>query len=392
MKNATIMAVAIATLGLHAPTAHAKDPLGFNPAGASSLKDIPVEVVVANDRLRVQMAWETISIDPQIAQNAMNGMPSMSTGAGIAASAAGGAIAGLIINASIKSAAKKQARAGAAVIDAAACDLPHGEALAAAAEQAVKGTPWGAQATIQRHVLAEGQKLETFVPNDKPRLTIALSYSLATDFATVMTTAEVQAFAPSIPGAPEHWQTEPVWSDHIVYVSDTIDVPAKSQAAIDKAVADENARYAQTGVDALIDKANKFDDTLARLKAVELMKEHERALRDARRKDWTFDETRLERARLWAENGCGRLRTVLDGNDAGMGQVLSQLFAGQLPAPDPHALLQGPLIARNQPKGDRRIVAFEKPSRLYVSRRDGENSYIGYRYAWYDDSAEKQKH
>ena len=392
MKTATILAAAMATLALRAPTAYAKDPPGFDPAGAVSLKDIPVEVVVANDRLRVQMAWETISIDPQIAQNAMNGMPGMSTGAGIAASAAGGAIAGLIINASIKSAANKQARAGAEVIDGASCDLPHGEALAAAAEQAVKGTPWGAAATIQRHVLAEGQKLETLVPNSRPRLTIALSYSLATDFATVMTTAEVQVFAPSIPGATEHWQTEPAWSDHVVYVSDMIDVPAKSQAAIDKAVADENARYAQTGLDALIEKANKFDDTLARRKAVEIMKEHELALRDAQRKDWTFDETRLERTRLWTENGCGRLRTALDGNDAGMRQVLSQLFAGQLPAPVPHALLQELQIARNQPKGDRRIFAFERPSRLYVSLRDGDNAYVGFRYAWFDDSAEKQTH
>lgn len=392
MKTATFLMAAMATFALHAAPAYAKDPPGFDPANTASLKDIPVEVVVANDRLRVQMTWQTVSIDPQMAQNAANGVPGMSVGAGIAAGAVGGAIAGLIINASIESAAKKQARAGAVVIDGAGCDLPHGDALAAAAEQAVKDTSWGAGATIRSHVLAEGQKLEALVPNSEPRLSIALSYSLSADFATVMTTAEVQAFAPSIPGAPAHWQTEPAWSDHIVYVSDMIDVPAKSQAAIDKAIADENARYAQTGVDALIDKANKFDDTLARRAAVELMKAHERALRDAQRKDWAYDEIPRERARVWTENGCSRLRTVLDGNDAGMRQVLAQLFAGQLPVPVPHSQLQQILVARNQPKGERHVFAYERPSRLYVSLRDGDNAYVGFRYAWFDDSAEKQKH
>ena len=97
MKTATILAAAMATLALHVPTANAKDPPGFDPTGTASLKDIPVEVVVANDRLRVQMAWETISIDPQIAQHAMNGMPIMNTGAGIADGFILGVVGGVAI-------------------------------------------------------------------------------------------------------------------------------------------------------------------------------------------------------------------------------------------------------------------------------------------------------
>jgi hypothetical protein len=386
MKPAPYAMAALATLALHVPAASAKDPPGFDPAGTAALKDVPVEVVVANDRLRFQMTSQTVSV------SAFPSGSGLSTGAAIGAGVAGSLIAGLIINASIEAAAKDQARAGATIVDAAGCDLPHADALAAAGEQAVRDTAWGASATVHRHVLAQGQNIDSVVPKDTPRLSIVLSYSLAPDFSALMTTAEVQAYAAAIPAAPSAWQTEPAWSDHIVYVSDTIDVPNKSQAVIDQAVADENARYAQSGVDTLIAKANKFDDTLARRKAVEIMKDHEQALRDARARDWTFDETRHERARLWTVDGCAPLRSALESNDAGIRQLLAQTFSGQLPAADPHAQAIALVMARAEPRGDRHVVGFGRPEPMYVSIRQGDRVFVGYRYAWYDDRAEKQKH
>jgi hypothetical protein len=362
-------------------SAGGKEAAGYDVQHSEALQGVPVEVVILNDRLRSQIAYQVQDVNyAQVQQATENALgPAAYSTAGVAAGALGSALGNAIANAIALQQAEKVAKPADAALKAAQCDLAVSDELAGSVEQTLRDTPWGATATVNRHVLSGEQGLDDVVAKNSSRYVIALSYSMSPDFSAVMTTATALAYSQAIPGAPEHWQKKPAWVDEVVVVSNQMALAPKTDADVQRALAVENARYAATGADDLIAKANGGDD-VARKHAVPLADEHRRLLHDANGKKWSASSGAYRRSELWSENQCGPLREALQANNADVVQTLKQLFAGQMPAPVSAKRLNINSLLDGETAGERRVIAI--PGNLYLMRRGGDNVPIAYRLSW----------
>jgi len=358
----------------------AAEPTGHDASRVQSLSGLPVHIVMLNDHVRSQIAYAYRSVasdavTQQAIQNAMVNTPGLSAGQGIAAGALGGAIASAIINAQLQAAAKNQVEPADATMRASRCMVDYGQELGAALQRAVNTSTWGQAATVERHLVGPRQKVADVVDPDRERYVLTASYSISPDYSALVTTVNASAYSPRL-GQQKKWQRDPAWTDELVVVSDRILVPAKSPADIDAAVAAENSRYAQLGVPALIAKANAGDPD-ARTKAVKLMKEHKRALEEARETSWSPAFEAEQRARLWSADGCARLRATLASNTSETETLLGQLYRGELPARISEVSRELPALL----PADARQVRAEAIGIYRMARGDGEVP-LAYRFSW----------
>lgn len=360
--------------------AFAAQPAGHDASRIQSLSGLPVHVVLLNDRVRSQIAYAYRSVandavTQQAMHNAMVNTPGLSMAQGAAAGALGGAIASAIINAQMLAAAKNQVELADATMREHQCLPDHGQVLGEALQRAVVHSSWGPEATVQRHVVGPRQRVADLVPAELERYVLTASYSISPDYSALITTVNASAYSPKV-GEQKKWQRDPAWSDELVVVSDRVLVPPKSQADIDAAVAEEDARYAKLDVPSLVAKANAGDRD-ARGKAVKLMSEHKRALKAAREKNWSPAFEAQQRARVWSADGCARLNAALAANTGEVEAMLSQLFLGELPqrVSEASAELPAPLSA------DTRQVRAEAVGVYRMARGDGDVP-LAYRFSW----------
>ncbi len=358
----------------------AGETAGHDPAQGQALAATPVHVVLLNQELKSQIPYLTYSMPQPTLYNAMNNSPDLSTGENLAVGAVGGAIASVIVNASMFAAAKSQVQPADAALRAAGCRLDQGQALQTTISDAVRSTPWGPAAGLTAHTLVDGQSVDDLVDKTKPRHVLAASYSMSTDFSAVITSVDVEAYSGQLPGAPKSWAKKPTWDDTLIVVSDRVEIAPKTQADIDAAIAAENARHAALDVGALIAKANA-GDRVARGKVAPLIKQHQRNLRAAQATSWTPADEAVQRSRVWTAEGCARLHQAIASNATEMGGLVSGLFRGELP-PRMNALPEGP---RPEPViGERKVQT--EPGGVYVLTRGGDMVNLGYRYSWLPDT------
>jgi hypothetical protein len=381
--------VVLAAALLAATCGLAATPIGsFDATSAAALHGVPVDVVVLNDRVRAQIAYQYVSVDPNgtIAQGAM--MPGMPAGAGMAG-AAGGALAGALINASMRAAATAPVQPAYASLVAAQCAVPGADALARDIEASVRATPWGGDAQVNRYVLVSEEGPSRVALKEDARVVVSATYSLSPDFSTLVTSLTASAYSGALPGAPKDWQRQPAWSDQLVVVSDRLDVGAKTPEDAAHLVALENAAH-QATLNALIDKANAGDrDARDQIKVEKSW--HNGRLRAANAPEWTEAGEILRRSELWSQDGCARLKQAMQANDTEIRRMLDGLFAGR--APDAtsalprttafvtRAAVAAAAVEPAAPAGERRIVA--SPGNLRVSQRAGDKDVpLLYLYSW----------
>jgi len=357
---------------------------GVRSAASQSIREIPVHIVLLNDKLEAQIAYQYRTVDPIFAQNAMNNFPGAYTGAGIVAGALGMAIGDAIVNAGLREAAEKEVEAAYSHLQQAACRLPPSAALADTVERTVRASSWGSSVPVHKSLLDANKSLADVVDSKQERHVLTLSYSLTPDFATVITSLNENVYSPSIAGSPKRWQSRPAWSNQLLAFSEYMQVPDKSAKDIEDAVAAENARYASTGAAALISKANA-GDIRARKKAVALVKTHERILSEARGEFWTTGQTAVWRSRNWTANECALLVQALERNRGELADMLTRLYDGTLPAlaeehSDPDSTLT--VSVGIVPKEKTRAVVQESEG-MYASRLAGDYSSTVYLYSWY---------
>jgi hypothetical protein len=301
---------------------------GVDASSAAALAGVPVEVLVLNDRLRAQIAFQTIS-DPGLGMNAVQNIPGMNTYGGAAAGALGGALATAMMNDVAHSNAEDFARPGWDLLGAAQCQLRASESLATQLENAVRASAWGPGATVTRNVLGGQKGPEAPKGGAAPRYTLVATYSLDPQFGTLTTTLAASLFSNAVTDAPKRWQTHPARRDDLVVISPQVDLGPPTAEQI--AFLDEHQRAQHAALlKRLAAKANKGNweareqyDAEKRWKPKPLRTPDQVTA-------WEPEELALLRARRWAADDCSVLRAAVATNESELGRMLSALWRGQL--------------------------------------------------------------
>lgn len=381
-KITPLLAGALVLAASAACQAADKDLPGYRPERAEQAAQWPVYLVTLNERVRPQVGygWQGPAADTYLqlmSQTTMQYMqPYMGSDQSIVGGALGGAIGGAIVGAALHAAVRDDASQGLAVLQRSGCDLPVGAPLRDTVRTALARAPWGADV---QPVLVDGsaEGWEAQVPHDRPRQVFTVTSSMAPGFTALVTTVDAAAYAPETGANGDAWQKKPLWRDHLIVVSEPVVLPAKTQADIDRMVADENARFAASGDIEVIDRVAKdrYGSSKAdRSRAVAAHSRHQTYLRFAQSKDWAPTELGRRRAELWNREQCAPMRAAVTLAVAESARMLDDLYAQRLP---PRLSLKDK-IEPTEPAGARAIRSL--PGGLYVSRNDGGATALGFRY------------
>lgn len=370
----------------------AAEPAGFYVEHAQVLGGLQRHVVVLNEELRTQLPYGSSVHDPyltqQLAQNAvantLSTVPAASMGQMMAAGAAGGLIAGAIIAAAMKEEAKSLVEPAHLSLQEAGCRLPGGQALASAVSESMAAAPWARGVSPQHVVLSGNSDIDDVVDTKTSRHVLSAAYSMAPDFSTVITSLKVDTYAPGIGDADRKWASRPARTDRLIVFSDQVSLAPKTPEDIEKALAREHERHASGPARELIAKANA-GDIQARKAVVPLIKDHEKRLREAKLADWTPANAAVMRSRMWSSDGCRTLADALQANNAELGRLLADLYAGRLPVAaevDPRdAQVDTMAPLPDEEPGIRKTLSL--PGNLYLSRRGGDHAPLAHLYTWY---------
>lgn len=379
----------------------AKEQRGLALADVEVAKTLPMQVIVAQPRLRPQIRYnyvDTMQAGVGAGDGLYNNPGGMSYGQAMGVGLAGGLIAGAIINGAEKATAKRAVRDPYQLIVQAKCDLPLVDSHQALVADALQRAQWRQQDDASRPTTAKAG----------PRYVFTLSTSFTPDFSALTTTIDAAGYAPDAGGKAGR---KPTWQDSLVVVSDGLWLAPKTQADIEQMVAAEQQRYAASGADALIDKVNAAASNAPRQdrKRASLMaNQHAQNMADAKDEGWSDASTAMRRAMLWSQGDCALLKKTLRSNLEHADGMIQALLLNSLPPrpetssqparpmaavvtkrPDP-ATLELP-ISVGVPEGtvveepvSVRVIE-PTPGGVYVSRLSAENIPLGYRYTLLDD-------
>jgi hypothetical protein len=356
-------------------SALASDLRGYQAQDATAVAGMSIEVVQGPARIRPQIAYGFVDTPYPTTYQAA---PGLTYGQTMGANLVAGAVASLIVNASVHAEMKRNAAGAYAVIKAAGCDSDLQVPVGAPVRTALSAA-WPA-AQVRMHPITEPQASKQILSAQSPRYVFEVSTSLAPDFSALITTIDSDAY-PAAAGqaAPAH---DPAWHDSIILVSDRIASGNKTQADIDAMVAQENARFDALGTDKTVAMINKdiaggdpyaHQDALRKLK--EQRKEHENLLNMARLNFWLPAPLALKNANIMAENKCARLNEAVAQSATLASDAIAALAAGKLPP----RLSPKDKISAVETDGQRATIAL--PGGLFLSRRGGDNVPLGFRYS-----------
>lgn len=376
----TFMSLATGALVFVLSTAVAaarKDSGGYVPDRAAQAASLPVYVLALNERLLPQMSYGyQDNLAAGYYPNQFQNTAGLSAGQSIVAGALGSALGAAIANAKLYADAKSRADAAYYPLKLAQCDFPVETSLQSLVREAIARSKWGADIKPASLSLKDGG-LDKQIGRDQPRQIFIVSSSLAPDLTALVTSLEITAYAPE-DDTGKGWQKQPLWRDELIVVSDRLQaLPAKSAADIERMVADEQARYDASGVEALVRKVNAEGRDARRADrqaAMEGLRLHANKLRDARSEEWSLNAEAGRRAQLWSANGCAPLRAAFDQSSAELSRMIDALYAQELPPR---------LSSKDKPTagevgGERKVYA--RPGGSFVSRNEGGITELGFRY------------
>lgn len=352
----------------------AKETRGLAPSDEAALQSLPVQVVVLQDRLRPQFAYNYIST-AQMGLNAGNSLYSaggvsyaQAAGAGLA----GGLIAGALINATEEASAKKRVRSPYQLLQGARCDIALTAPHHAAISEALASAPWTGGRSPS---LAAVEKAGDYKEPSGPRYEFLASTTLSPDFLALVTTIDARAFVGDASGKVSR---KPTWFDSLIVVSENLVLPPKTAADIASMVEAEKARFAASGAGALIAKVNAAGSSASRKernRASVAAATHRENMREAKRAEWSPRSAVAHRATLWSADDCQPLRLAVEGNLQQAKEMLQALFSDALPP----RLATDAEPAEAAPEGTRRVEAL--PGGGYVSQVSGQSVGLGFRHS-----------
>ncbi len=355
--------------------AFAADVPGYQPQDLDAAAHLPIQVVFGPEKVRPEIAYDWVDTPYPTAYQAV---PGMTYGQTLGVNLAAGLIASLIINAGEKSDAKHSAAVPYAAITAAGCDLDLGKPIGDSVTAAIHGAWPGA--SVQTHLVSTPQSAGKVLDESAPRYVFQVSTSLAPDFSSMITSIDADAY----PKAADSAQAlrKPQWHDSLILVTDRIDFPAKTQADIDRLVAEENAHYDALNlgpsikmINADVESGDRFAHREELRRVTRLMDEHQMQLGLARTKAWVPASLAMRRANTLSENKCSRMNEAIAQSASLASDAIAALAHGSLP-PRLAADAKSNFV---ETAGQRAIVPL--PGGIFLWRRGGDDAPLGFRYS-----------
>ena len=370
-----ISLLAAGALALSCGTAaHAagKDIDGYRPERAALASQLPVYLIVLNDRVRPQMDFARRG--NSVAASVRTHVPGTPYSDATEGNPFAGPLVAALVNQSAYEQSAQRAEEAHAGLVRNRCDLPVAATLQAAVRDAVARAPWGAEAApiVLR---ADEKAWEEKLPKDQPRHVFAVTSSLSPNLGTLVTTLDIAAYATDGAQGPA-WRKRPLWQDQLIVVSDWLEVDVKTEADVERMVAAERRRFVESGDQARIAKANGGSVDADQRAAAKLADQrHKRNLMLAREDGWSVDGERMRRAELWSQDDCAPLRAALAQGAAELGRMIDAVYAQALPP-------RMPLTSRDtglERPGDRQVRAL--PGGVFVSRNEGGSTPLEFRFS-----------
>ncbi|KRD31368.1 hypothetical protein ASE35_15280 [Lysobacter sp. Root916] len=342
---------------------------GFTEEQTRLAASLPVYVIPQHPRLRPQMFITSVS-GPHassmghIGNFTITGFPPAEA-ASLSALVGAGAGAQVLSAAVIMEQGRGRAQRNFDAVQQARCDLPVDD-LQRAVVDSIRRSSWGATTNAKTDFFVDGSlDRKRLPPKDEPRLVFVVGAGFSVDFAHLMTTVDVLAYAPE--GSGSAWKRESRWLYSFVAVSDPIQLDAKTTADIDAMTRAEYSRYALTGNEALVRKVNNagfYAEKTERRKATVAATMHKQNLKVSAETEWSPDARGLRSSQLWAENDCARTRDALVRNTEEISRMLGALYAQKLP------LEKAPAEATQAATSSGQRYIYALPGGLYVSRNE----------------------
>lgn len=376
MLKITALAAGAFALLSHADCRAADYADGYRPERATMAAQMPVYLVVLNSRVRPQIDYPRVPGGTVYVPNPYqyNNIPGISFGQAQMAGALGSALAEAMLYAE----AKQRATAAYAPMVGGRCDLAVAARLQQTLREAMARAPWGANV---QPILIDGdvEDWDKQIPKDRPRQVFSVSASLTPGLGALMTWVDLAAYSPEGGASGSSWQKKPLWQDQLIVVSDAVTLPAKSDADRARMVAQEDARYAESGDLAVVARVAKDiygAGKSERMRATAADRLHKRNLKLAREADWSLLTEGPRRGELWSQDDCAPMSAALAAATGELGRMLDDLYAQRLPPrlPATHKTKDDP----PELPGERKIRAL--PGGVYVSRNEGGIIPLAYRY------------
>lgn len=253
------------------------------------------------------------------------------SGMGIGVTALGGALGMAIVSAAAKADGHNFAETHVAALREATKNLALEEQLRQAILESSGNVAWLSGGDV--HVVTDDKDI---VPatDTTAWLVLRARYALSTDFSHVVVMADAQLFRQSPGDTSDRWRRKPAFHNVLVFQSEALHVPAKTPADTERMIAEENARWDQSAIDAQIDELNKqgLRDPIAirqRRALVAKMDQHKKNLAEARSTEWNRNQLGYEYARLWGDHDAAALRQALHDGGLEVGKMLTLTFSGQ---------------------------------------------------------------
>ena len=374
MRNHLLAALGILGCALSSGAFAAETP-DYQPQDAATAVGLPIHVVFGPDKVRPEIAYGWVDTPYPTAYQAA---PGMTYGQTLGVNLAAGLIASLIINAGEKSDAKHSAAVPYAAITAAGCDLDLDKPIGNAVTAAIHGAWPGA--SVQTHIVSTPQSAGKVLDETAPRYVFQVSTSLAPDFSSMITSIDADAYPKAADSAQA--MRKPERHDSMILVTDRIDFPAKTQADIDRLVAEENAHYDALNlgpsikmINADVESGDRFAHREELKRVTGLMDEHQTQLGLARTKAWVPASLAMRRANTLSENKCSRMNEAIAQSASLASDAIAALAHGTLP-PRLAADAKSDFV---ETAGQRAIVPL--PGGIFLWRRGGDDAPLGFRYS-----------
>lgn len=322
-------AFALAAMTLCVPIAAFAADSGKAVACMSGASAVRVYSVVAQDRIEAQ--YNGAQVQPGLPTRAM-----MPPNTPILAGAVGGAIAGLIIEKSAEASNRHFAEDHLKPLQDATRSMDLRGELQTAAQDGATTLAWADPAAF---TAVNGKFDPASVPGDATAwIVLQNHYALSPDFAALIVRSDL-AFYHQQPGeAGDRWRSHPCYETTLVYQSNAMDIPAKTDADRARLVAEENAHWDQAAINRDIKAVNDAGFTSdpgirsLRRSVADRLRQHKQALQDAQAEGWTLAQRADWLASAWAGDNASQLQSAIAEGGRNVDAMMRKAFA---PTDDP---------------------------------------------------------
>ncbi|MGD8828773.1 MAG: hypothetical protein PVG21_08730 [Gammaproteobacteria bacterium] len=206
-------------------------------------------------------------------------------------------------------------------------------------------------------------------------MVISSTYAMAADFRAVHVVARAEMYSRSLtdPRGGSRWRRDPVYKNQLIYQSNLITFPKKTQDDVRMLIDAENANYRKSGLEAKVRRINSEGTTgesmRTRREIARVVRLHQKILDDAKKPNWTTRQLVDKCTPMWLADNGKRLKATLQEGVGELGWMLAYDLEPRQSMGASGKEKAGRFVVKN---GDDRTVIYTKKG-LLESLGEGES-------------------